>query len=131
MFAGRSGNPAHFGFTTVTEPENFQERFWREFLPWFYKNNPDCTEDPANMIVGTDICMPCPWCEEPTLIAYSKDGYEAKTWRLPADWAGVGKVTLARVTGAGSEPAGEAEVVDGAVVLSVGTGEVLAITRAG
>ncbi|MBT3295745.1 MAG: hypothetical protein HN919_08005 [Verrucomicrobia bacterium] len=119
------GNPSHFGFTTVTEPEGFQERFWIEFLPWFDKNNPNGGEALEAMKAGTDICMPALWCEEPTVIAYSKEGYEEKRWKLPADWSGVEKVAVARVTGDGAEPVGEVAVVDGSVVLSVGAGEVL------
>ena len=121
------GNPAHFGFTTRTEPAEFQEKFWLTFLPWFYKNNPKGTEDPESMIDGTDICMPCLWCEAPTLIAYSKDGYEGKTWKLPADWQDAEKLAIAGITSPGSKTT--IPVVDGAITLSVGRDEVAAITR--
>jgi len=38
------------------------------------------------MIDGTNICMPALWCEQPTLVTYSKEGCENKTWPLPTDW---------------------------------------------
>jgi hypothetical protein len=121
-------NPAHFGFTTIKEPEDFQERFWLEFLPWFYKNNPRGTEDRQSMIDGTDICMPCLWCEEPTLIAYSKEGYAQKTWPLPPDWKDINEVALSRITMAGHEEIGTAEVVDETITLSLGKGETVKIS---
>ena len=123
------GNPAHFGFTTVTEPEAFQERFWLEFLPFYYRNNPAGTEDPASMIDGTDICMPCLWCAEPTLIAYSKEGCEGKAWKLPADWGDVAKVSAATITGEGAEPIGEVEVTDGSMALTLGKNQTVRITK--
>jgi len=123
------GNPAHFGFTTIKEPENFQERFWLEFLPWFYKNNPNGTQDSQSMVDGTDICMPVLWCEEPTLVAYSKDGYENKTWQLPPDWRGVERVSLSTLTGRGHKPAGELPVENGSVALALEKNTAIRITR--
>lgn len=113
------GNPAHFGFNSVTEPKAFQERFWLQFLPWYYKNNPKGSADYAAMVEGTDICMPCLWCEEPTLIAYSKEGYDEKSWPLPSDWQEVKKVSLAKLSGEGAKPVGEALVEKGRLSLSV------------
>lgn len=122
------GNPAHFGFTSVAEPEQFRENFWLQFLPWFYKNNPRGNDDPQTMIDGTDICMPALWCETPTLIAYSKNGYDKKTWELPQDWPAMKKVSLARLSPDGAESIGQAEVVDGKVTLSVNRNEAIQIT---
>jgi hypothetical protein len=59
-------------------PEKYLEEFCLLLLPWYYRNNPNGTEDPQPKIDGTDICMPGLPCEEPTLIAYSKEGYESK-----------------------------------------------------
>jgi hypothetical protein len=112
-------NPAHFGFTTIKEPEDFKERFWLEFLPWFYKNNPKGAEDAQSMIDGSDICMPVPWCDEPTLVVYSKDGYDSRTWQLPPDWQDVAKVSVAAITGLRDDPVGELPVVDGRISLGV------------
>ena len=125
------GNPAHFGFESVKEPENFQERFWLEFLPWFYKNNPKGTEDPRSMIDGSDICMPVLWCEEPALIAYSKEGYEDKTWKLPGDWQDVDRVSVSTITGRGEEPGGDVEVNDGRINLNLARNQVVKICPRG
>jgi hypothetical protein len=66
-------------------------------------------------------------CKEPTLIAYSKAGYASKTWQLPADVQEVKEVSLARITPEGQESPGEAEVVDGRLVLRVGKEEALKV----
>jgi len=121
-------NPAHFGFTSVTEPEGFKRRFWLEFLPWHYRNNPRGTEDPATMIDGTDICMPVLWCEGRTLVAYSQGGCSGKAWKLPDDWEDVSKVSISRLTPEGDEARGEADVAGGKITLDVGADEALKIT---
>lgn len=123
-------NPAHFCFDSVTEPEGFQQGFWLEFLPWFYKNHPDGSDDFTSMIDGQDICMPALWCEQPTLIAFSVEGYTDKTWPLPENWKGKTKVKLSKLTGGEPESAGEAVVADGKIKLSAGRGEVIRITSA-
>jgi hypothetical protein len=122
------GNPAHFGFTSITQTEEFQEKFWLEFLPWFNKNNPNGVDDPNSMRDGTDICMSALWCKEPTLIAYSKDGYESKTWELTGEWKQLKKVALAKLTPEGPEPIGEADVTDGVLTLSIEKNQGLKIT---
>ena len=33
-----------------------------------------------------DVFMPALWIDEPNILAYSRDGYEQKKWRLPEDW---------------------------------------------
>ncbi len=107
--------------------EKFVEEFWLLFLPWYYKNNPAGGEVAASMIDGTDICMPALWCEERTLIAYSKEGYASKSWELPSEWEGVANVTLSRLTVEKAEPIGEVAVVEGRMTLSVAKDEALKI----
>lgn len=121
-------NPAHFGFEKETEPEGFRERFWLEFLPWFYKNHPNGTDDPRSMTDGTDICMPVLWCKQPTLVAYSKTGYAAKTWQCPADWDQVGTVDLFSLNGdAQAAPVGALSVTHGRLTLNLERDTALAI----
>jgi hypothetical protein len=95
-------------------PDKFLEEFCLILMPWHYKNNPDTSDDPhKTMIADGDSCIPALWCDKKTLVAYSRDGYESKTWLLPADWQGVAKVKLSKLTPEGPEPIEEAEVVDG------------------
>lgn len=106
---------------------DYPAEFFLKVLPWYYKNNPAGTADPRSMIDGTDICMPALWCEEKTIIAYSKEGYASKTWQLPPDWRGAAKATIARLAFEGTEPRGEVPVADGTVTLRAGKDEALKI----
>lgn len=123
------GNPAHFGFTSIQLPDEFIGAFYAQFLPWFNANHPKGAGDLNKACDGTDICMPVRWCEEPTLLAYSADGYDSKTWQLPEDWQGVEKAYLAKVTQTGLVPAGEVPVTDGAITLSLGANAAIAVTQ--
>jgi hypothetical protein len=102
------------------------EEFCLEFMPWYYENN-DSPKGDQQVVEGTDVCMPALWCDEKTLIAYSKGGYASRTWELPADWNGVPIVRLSRITLQGHEPAGEAPVTDGKITLGLAGNEALMI----
>ena len=118
--------PVYYEFRQESEPADFSARFCLKFLPWFYKNNPNAQGD-QRMIDGDDVCMPALWCEAKTIIAFSRDGYESKTWQLPPDWHGVEEVSLARLSGKAPEPADEVGVVDGRLTLSLGKNEAVKI----
>jgi hypothetical protein len=122
-----TSSPYHPEFRSTEPMAGFHENFCLKVLPYYYKNNPKGSEDFTAMIDGTDICMPALWCAEPTLIAYGKDGCEARTWPLPPDWRGVAKVGLAKLAAEGPEPAGEAAVVDGSVTFGLAKDEAVTI----
>ncbi len=85
--------------------------FCLKVLPWYYRNHPRGGDDPGKMIDGGDICMPALWCEQPTLIAYSRDGCRGRTWTLPADWRNVDSLSIARLTFEGPVPLDGIEAV--------------------
>ena len=125
-----TSGPVYFEFREMPEdPAAFHERFCPAFLPWFYKNNPNARGE-QQMVDGTDLCIPALWCEDRTLIAYSKNGYENKTWKLPPDWKDATRVSISRITLQGQESHGLVPVVDGRITLSVGKGEALRICAA-
>ncbi len=107
-------------------PPHAREKFYLEVLPWYYRNHPNGC-DANGMINGTDICMPALWCKEPTLIAYSKCGFQNKAWALPADWQGVGRVTLARITWVGEDARGDMNIIEGKLRLTLAPDEAVAI----
>jgi len=111
------------------DPPHVREKFYLEVLPWYYKNNPNAKGE-QTMLDGSDVCMPALWCEDRTIIAFSQDGYDEKTWQLPPDWKDVGRVSLARIGFEGAEEAGEATVTDGKLALSVKADEALRIVPA-
>jgi len=120
-------SPMGVEFREVPEdPTGLLEQFCLEFMPWHYKNN-TLPKGGQQMIDGTDTCMPALWCEEKTVVAYSKEGCEGKTWELPPDWRDVARASLSRITLEGHERVGETPVADGRITLSVGKGEALEI----
>lgn len=115
------------------DPEDPPHAAWpREFflrvLPWHYGNHPDGGAIPDGMVDGSNICLPALWCDAPTLIAYSQEGYTNKAWPLPASWTAVTRVTIERLTFNGLEPVASRQVSDRRVVLSASPNEALRIT---
>jgi len=120
-------SPMGIEFRSVPEDSvKLLDQFCLEFIPWYYENNKSPKGD-QQMIDGTDICMPALWCQEKTIIAYSKEGYDGKTWQLPPDWKDVNRARLSRITFEGHDPVGEVAVADGRIALNVGEGEALMI----
>jgi hypothetical protein len=58
-----------------------------------------------------------------SLVAYSRSGYDRKTWELPAEWKGVKSANLVRITPESLEPAGEAAIADGKLTVTLKPGE--------
>jgi hypothetical protein len=92
------------------------------------KNHPPEAADLQRVLQGNDCCIPLVWKTVPTLLAYSRGGYEGKTWRLAADWARVKRGQLTNVTVDALTPAGSAEVKDGEITLALAPGQALVIT---
>ena len=61
-------------------------------------------------------------------LAYSRGGYERKTWKLPADWMRVRTVQITNVTVDGLTSAGTAEVKNGELALTLAPGQAELIT---
>ena len=77
------------------------------------------------------VCLPAPWREPRTMVAYSKEGYQDRSYPLPSDWGDVGRATLERITVEGLQAEGEVDVRDGVLTLSVAPGTALAISPLG
>lgn len=110
--------------------KHYISEFFLKVLPWFYKNHPDGGEAKPGMIDGTDIFMPALWCDQPTLIAYSKEGCNGKTSALPEGWAKHAKLELSAMTFEGPEPICMVEVVDGRVTLDIAPNTAVSLTPA-
>lgn len=104
--------------------------FFLKVLPWFYGNHPDATANTESMIDGTDICMPALWCEQPTLIAYSKSGYATKTWTLAEDWPDVDRLRLEGLSFEGCHDLGLVEVKDRGFTYGMDANQAIRLTPA-
>ena len=74
-----------------------------------------------------DIFIPALWISSKSIIAYSKDGYESKTWILPGDWSDVKSVKLCKVNDTGREEFGIQKIYSGKITLSVKKDEMILI----
>lgn len=108
----------------------WKSEFFLKVLPWHYRNHPDGGDVPDTMLDGTDICMPALWCDEPTLIAYSRTGRQDRSWPLPPTWQDLPRVALARLSWSGAEPLGEMTVANGSLNLDLGPDTPVRITPA-
>ena len=86
------------------------------------------TADWQRVLQGNDCFVPLVWNTDPTLLAYSRGGYERKTWKLPVDWMRVRSVQITNVTVDSVTPVGAAEVKDGEVALALTPGQAVVIT---
>jgi hypothetical protein len=98
---------------------------WREA----HGNRPPEAADSQRFVQGNDCCLPLVWKKEPTLLAYSRDGYPRKAWKVPADWLQAKVVRLSNVTVERVTAAGTAEVKDGGLALALAPGQAVVITQ--
>jgi len=121
-------SPYHAGFDGVNPPADFFERFCLETLPYYYRNNPNGNYDYGPIHDPADICMPALWCDEPTLIAYSKGGFTNVKWPLPPEWSDVSEIKISRLTAEGPEPRERASTEPGGISFSLLPNEAVCIT---
>ena len=110
-------------------PADFVDRFCLETLPHYYRNHPDANFDYGPMHDPTELCMPAPWCEEPTLIAYSRNGFTEAKWPLPPEWSGVSEVQISRLSVDGPQPRNRVAVEPNGIRFSLAAGEAVCVTR--
>lgn len=134
----------------------FLGMFCRTTLPWYYLSRWERTrfEDGAltysggvvarteagrNLIRRGDFILrendnlfvPALW-QKREIIAYSRTGYQDRSWRLPAEWRDVRKADLYRVTPGGCTLLKPRVAVNhGTLVLSLGPDEAMSIVPAG
>jgi len=99
-------------------PPHTREKFYLEVVPWHLKNHGEGTKAFTDSD-ATDICLPALWTEERTAVAYSKNGYEEKTWELPPNWIDAKSITVQRITWEGLESEEEVEVKAGKFTLNL------------
>lgn len=117
-------------FRGIDVPGNFFEGFCLHTLPYYYRNNPKANYDYGSIQDPTDLCMPALWCDEPTLIAYSKQGFTNRSWPLPPEWSGVNAVQIARLSTDGPIPRDRVPVTPNSIRFSLLADEAVRITPA-
>ena len=78
-----------------------------------------------------DLLVPAAW-QGRELIAYSRGGYVDRSWALPADWSGVRRVDVYRITPEGAELRTRGKgIAGGRLELSLAPDEAVSIVPAG
>jgi hypothetical protein len=73
-----------------------------------------------NMLVeDMNVFIPALWLKTKSILAYSKDGYQNKSWSLPKEWSDVRKVKIFEISIEGKKPIKTAVINSGKVTLSV------------
>ncbi|MEV2269578.1 NPCBM/NEW2 domain-containing protein [Nonomuraea africana] len=79
-----------------------------------------------------DLFVPALWQQHKEIVAYSRDGYATRTWKLPADWTRVPLVDIYRVGPDGlTQVAGNRLVAGGRLTLSLPPGTAYSIVPHG
>jgi hypothetical protein len=66
-----------------------------------------------------DMFIPALWINSSSIIAYSKNGYEIRTWKMPENWKGVASVKLFSVSDLGIKELGVIKTTGGNLTLSL------------
>ena len=119
----------HAGIKSVNPPADFLRRFCLETLPYHYKNHSNANYDYGPIHDPTNLCMPALWCDEPTLIAYSQEGFTNMRWPLPPEWSDVSDVEISRLTTDGPQLRETASVSQKELFLSLAPNEAVGITQ--
>ena len=135
----------------------FLGMFCRTTLPWYYLSRLDRlefnqgalrysdgvvarTEDGRKIIrkgdfvlrENDDLFVPALWRTQREIIAYSRNGYENKSWILPEQWKGISKVDLYKITLKGGVLLKRDLPVTGKKLsLSIGNDEAISVLPAG
>jgi hypothetical protein len=130
----------------------FLGQFCRNTLPWyylsrlerlalihdtlFYSGGVQAAREGGHSIIrkgpfilrdNDDLFVPALWSKQ-EIIAYSQSGYSGRSWVMPADWRGIHKVDVYRITLKGRELIEKCKpVTDGRLVLSLWKEEAVSI----
>lgn len=92
-----------------------------------YKNQ-TVTQNGVTLRDHNNIFFPLLWItDHKEIMAYSVNGYNRKTWTLPADWAGADHVTVYTISESGLGEPQEVSVTNGTIQLSLEPNEMLSI----
>ena len=79
-----------------------------------------------------DLFIPALWSKQHEIIAYSRDGYENKSWLLPSEWEDAKSADIYKITLEGCVPLKkDVPVTGGKLVLSLGKDEAVSVVPAG
>lgn len=84
-------------------------------------------KDDAILADGGDELLPAMWLDGKVMVAFSRDGYNSREWKLPKGYPENCKVQLYEVSSKGEVHKGEAKVKNSRVTLSMKPGQMLKV----
>lgn len=81
----------------------------------------------AVLAENDDIFVPALWLKKPSVIAYSKNGYQNRAWKLPPSFRGKNQLSVSILTMEGLRLSQKVKVEANSVTLSLGAGEAVLI----
>ncbi len=111
------------------------DQFCLKAAPWLWSNACRAADDGKQPQAGDwervrqdgDCCLPLVWKKELALLAYSRNGYEKKTWQLPPGWEKIQRVQLREITLDGPRAMGEIPVEKGSIRLGLKPGQAVTL----
>jgi hypothetical protein len=76
---------------------------------------------------GDDVFIPAAWQNTPEIIAFSKDGYLARSWRLPESWRGHPEIAVRLISEHGLGEPVHIPIIEGQVELSLEKGHAVSL----
>ena len=102
-------------------------QFSEDVRTFYSKGLYKVTQGNVALVENDDILIPALWIDGKSLIAYSKNGYENKTWNLPKGWSNVKTVKLSQVTTEGKINRGVRKIKSGKLTLTLVKDEMILI----
>jgi len=119
---GKEYKSVVFSESVRAELASGEGRVWKNAL---YR----ISQGDVTLVENTDVLIPALWMGAGHMLAYSKDGYENRSWTLPDDWRDATEVKLYRVTNEGKTESGVIKPIAGQLVLTLGKDEMLMIEK--
>ena len=79
------------------------------------------------MAENEDVFVPALWLKKPSVVAYSKNGYQNRRWKLPSSFQGKNQLSVSLITTEGLKLSKKVKVEANSVMLTLGAGEAVLI----
>ncbi len=83
----------------------------------------------VTLVENDDVFIPALWIQKPSIIAYSKNGYQNKMWTLPQGWSKVKKVELSVISASGKKKMETIKISKGKLILTVEKNQAILIEK--
>jgi hypothetical protein len=119
---GKEYKSVRFSDGVRTELTRGEGRVWKNAL---YR----ISQGGVTLVENTDVLIPALWMGADAMIAYSRNGYENRSWTLPEAWKNVIEAKVCRITDEGRSESETRKLRDGKLELTLAKDEMLLIEK--